>query len=157
MSSKRVRNLVLAAVAVFALIQLVPVPRANPPVTGDIPAPNDVKAALRRACYDCHSNETTWPWYSRVAPISWLVARHVHEGREHLNFSTWDQVSSREKIERWKHTWEEVNEGEMAPWYYIPAHREAQLTDTEKRRIRIWALGSANEESYRPSQPAPAP
>jgi hypothetical protein len=153
----RIRTLVLAAIAVLVLIQLVPIQRSNPPVTGDIPAPNDVKVALRRACYNCHSHETEWPWYSRVAPVSWLIAHDVSDGREHLNFSTWDQVASREKIERWKETWRQLQEGDMAPWYYLPVHGEATLTDTEMRRIRIWALGSANEEAYEAGSAPAAP
>ena len=145
----RSRNLVLGAAALFVAIQFVPVERSNPPVRGDLRAPKDVETALQRACYNCHSHETKWPWYARVAPVSWLVARDVRKGREHLNFSTFDDAESREKIERWKTTWKQVDEGNMAPWYYLPAHKEAELTDTEKRRIRIWALGSAHEEAFR--------
>ena len=62
-----------------------PVTRQNPPVTGDVTAPADVGGILRRACYDCHSHETVWPWYSRVAPASWLVAHDVDEGRGFIN------------------------------------------------------------------------
>ena len=153
----RTRNLALGAVALFAALQLVPVERSNPPVRGQLPAPKDVETALRSACYNCHSHETEWPWYSRIAPISWLVAHDVREGREHLNFSTFDEAASREKIERWKETWKQVDEGNMAPWYYLPAHEEAELTDTEKRRIRIWALGSANEEAWRSGKTATEP
>lgn len=153
----RIRNLALAAVAVLGVIQLVPVELSNPPVAADIPAPEDVKAALRRACYNCHSHETEWPWYSRIAPISWVVAGDVREGREHLNFSTWDEVESRKKIDRWKATWRQVDEGDMAPWYYLPVHGEAELTDTERRRLRIWALGSANEAAYEAAEPPAAP
>ena len=72
---------VLALAAVFVAIQLVPVHRDNPPVASDLDAPADVKSILRRACYDCHSNETRWPWYAYVAPVSWLVAHDVEEGR----------------------------------------------------------------------------
>jgi hypothetical protein len=153
----RIRNLALGAVALLAAIQLVPVERTNPPARVELPVPKDVGSALQRACYNCHSYETKWPWYSRVAPISWLVAHDVHEGREHLNFSTFDEAESRQKIERWKETWKQVDEGNMAPWYYLPAHREATLTDTEKRRIRIWALGSANEEAWRSREAGAAP
>ncbi len=78
------------AVLIIALvaIQLVPVDRTNPPVETEVPATVEVRSILRRACYDCHSNETVWPWYTRIAPISLLVARDVHEGREALNLST---------------------------------------------------------------------
>jgi hypothetical protein len=101
--------------AIFVLIQFVPVDRTNPPVEGEVPAPPEVREVLQRACYDCHSNETNWPWYSRVAPVSWLVARDVHEGREHLNFSTWNRLSTRDQVEAMRESWEEVEEGEMPP------------------------------------------
>ena len=153
----RVRTLALGAAALFAAIQLVPVERTNPPVSAAAPLPKDVETALRRACFDCHSHETKWPWYSRVAPVSWLVAHDVREGREHLNFSTFDEAASREKIERWKATWRQVEEGRMAPWYYLPVHEDAELTDTERRRVRIWALGSAHEEAWRSQEEAAAP
>jgi len=71
--------------AVFVLIQFIPVARTNPPVEGEISASPEVMSILRRACYDCHSNETRWPWYSKIAPVSWLSVKDVNEGREHLN------------------------------------------------------------------------
>ena len=64
----------------FIVIQFVPVNRTNPPVEGDLRAPTEVLSVLRRACYDCHSNETVWPWYSRVAPLSWVIAHDVTRG-----------------------------------------------------------------------------
>src|ERR1035437_156738 len=77
----------------FILIQLVPFGRdhTNPAVVKDAPWNSpETRALVKRACYDCHSNETTWPWYSHVAPVSWLVQRDVNGGRGHLNFSEWD-------------------------------------------------------------------
>ena len=78
-------------------IQFVPVNRMNPPVTGEIGAPEKVMAILHRSCYDCHSNKTVWPWYSYVAPISWLVADDVHEGRRHMNFSEWNTYNTKRR------------------------------------------------------------
>ena len=77
-----------------------PVDRENPPVTGDIGAPSEVDAILRTSCYDCHSNETVWPWYSYLAPASWLVAEDVEHGREHLNFSEWTSYESGKRIHK---------------------------------------------------------
>ncbi len=92
---KRIGRIAKWAIAVLIIalvaIQLVPVDRTNPPVETEVPATVEVRSILRRACYDCHSNETVWPWYSRIAPISWLVARDVREGREKVNLSTWNQ------------------------------------------------------------------
>ncbi len=75
-------------------IQLVPVNRSNPTVEADLEAPEAVTAVLRTACYDCHSNETHWPWYSYVAPVSWLVAHDVEEARSEFSFSHWEQLDT---------------------------------------------------------------
>jgi len=93
--------------AVFVALQFVPVDTSNPPATVDIEAPADVKEILQRSCYDCHSNETRWPWYFRIAPFSWLAAHDVEEGREHLNFSEWDQLSTEDQVEAMEEAWEE--------------------------------------------------
>ena len=76
----------------FIAIQFVSMNRTNPPVQADFRGSPEVISVLRRACYDCYSNETVWPWYSRVAPVSWVIARDVHEGRAALNFSTWNRL-----------------------------------------------------------------
>ena len=83
--------MLLAIVAIG--IQLYPVARTNPPVTADFSGPAEVKAVLKTACYDCHSNETRWPWYSYVAPLSWLVTHDVEEGRAEFNLSAWGTIS----------------------------------------------------------------
>jgi len=82
---------------ILVAIQLIRVDSTNPPIDSDIPTSTEVKSTLRRACYDCHSNETEWPWYSRIAPISWLLAWDVREGRAELNFSTWSQYSTQQQ------------------------------------------------------------
>lgn len=123
-------------------IQLIPVDRSNPPVSAEVPAPPEVRAILRRACYDCHSHETVWPWYSRVAPVSWLIARDVREGRKKVNFSTWDRYSANRQVMKRMACWEEVEEGEMPPWYYLLVHREAVLSDADREVLRQWAFGT---------------
>jgi len=124
--------------AIFVAIQLVPVKRDNPPVTEEVPARPAVRELLRRSCYDCHSNESSWPWYSQVAPISWLVSHDVDEAREHLNFSTWDEYDADERAELLEEAWEEVEEGEMPLWFYLPLHPEARLSDADKSLLRDW-------------------
>lgn len=132
----------LAAIlaAGFLLIQLVPYGRAhdNPAVVSE---PNwdspQTRELAQRACFDCHSNETIWPWYSNVAPISWLLQRHVIEGREHLNFSDWNQ--SRREGSREENEAEEMGEsvlnGSMPLANYLWTHTEARLTDAEKAAL----------------------
>lgn len=123
----------LACVLALAAIQLVPYghDRANPPVAAepswDSP---ETRALARRACFDCHSNETAWPAYSRVAPVSWLVQRDVVEGRAVLNFSEW-----RRPQEGAAEAAEEVLEGEMPLRLYQLLHASARLSAGERERL----------------------
>lgn len=126
-------KVLIALVAVAMLIQLIPRGRnhSNPAVTKE-PAWDSPQTAdlARRACYDCHSNQTTWPWYSNIAPVSWLIRRDVSRGRRHLNFSQWDQPQRHAKDVA-----EQLREGEMPPWYYVPMHASARLNDQEKQAL----------------------
>ena len=126
----------------FIVIQLVPVNRTNPSVEGDFRTPDEVRSILQRACYDCHSNETVWPWYSRIAPVSWVIARDVHEGRATLNFSTWDRLSPKKQSELIHESWEEVAEGKMPTWYYVILHPEARLSTNEQSVLRAWSASA---------------
>ena len=117
----------------FGLIQLVPYGRnhTNPPVTAE-PAWDSpqTRALAVRACFDCHSNETTWPWYSNVAPMSWLIQRDVDEGRRRLNFSDWNRPQrERDRLGRI------LAEGEMPPWYYVIIHPTANLSNAETQQL----------------------
>jgi len=123
----------LAAIVVFVLIQLVPYGRdhENPPVVAE-PAWDTPKTRelFFRACKDCHSHETTWPWYGSIAPASWLLQRDVEEGRSHFNVSRWGQ--GKQDADEAASM---VRKGEMPPWFYLPAHPEARLTDSEKQEL----------------------
>ncbi len=130
----------LGLVVAIVAIQLVPVDRASPPVETEFPAPENVRAVLRRACYDCHSNESVWPWYSRVAPVSWLVARDVREGRKELNFSTWNLYAEKRRARKAKEIQEQVAKGEMPPWFYVAMHREAALSAEDAALLKEWAV-----------------
>jgi mono/diheme cytochrome c family protein len=131
-----------AAAFAFLLlaIQFVPYGRAhtNPPVTAE-PAWDrpETRELARRACFDCHSNETAWPWYTSLAPTSWLAQRHVNEGRRELNFSEWDgpQRAAREAVES-------VRDGEMPTRDYLLVHPEARLTPAERQAL-IQGLGAS--------------
>jgi heme-binding protein len=136
------RWMVLAGLVVLVLvvaIQFIPVETTNPPVEGDIPTSPAVKAVLRRACYDCHSHETVWPWYSHLAPISWLLVRDVQEGRAELNFSTWPRYSTPQQVKKLQESWKDVSAGEMPPWYYLPIHRDGRLSDDDRTLLEQWA------------------
>lgn len=116
----------------FLLIQLIPYGRdhSNPPVTAE-PAWNspETRALAITACFDCHSNETDWPWYTNIAPVSWLSQHDVDEGRDVLNFSEWDRPQEAEDVS------EVIQEGEMPPWYYGITHSGARLSDAEIERL----------------------
>ena len=88
--------------------------------------PAEVASFLNRACGDCHSNRTVWPWYSKVAPMSWLVAMDVQEGRTHLNFSEWGRFGPEMARSRLREVCEQVRGGEMPLWYYVPLHPTAK-------------------------------
>jgi hypothetical protein len=135
------RKLKWAGIGVLAVAgaQLIPVPRTNPQIETEVPVSAELAAVLRRSCFDCHSNETVWPWYSRVAPVSWLVARDVYEGREHLNYSTWNRRSAEEQAEAIHESWEHAVEGDMAPWYYEMMHARARLSEADLALLRSWA------------------
>jgi heme-binding protein len=143
MKTGRFRAILLVLGFVLVAIQLVPLVRDNPPVTGplaDARAP--VAASLRRACYNCHSHETRWPWYSYVAPASWLVLYDVHEGRRHLNFSEWTAYTAEQRTKKRALISTIVEQRDMPPWYYLPMHREARLSDDDVSAIVAWADGS---------------
>jgi mono/diheme cytochrome c family protein len=118
---------------VFVLAQLVPYGHAhtNPRTTAEPPWDSpQTRALVVRACFDCHSNQTIWPWYANLAPASWLLQHDVDEGRERLNFSTWDRPS-RDAGE----AADTVAEGEMPPWYYLPLHPNAALSPAEQQSL----------------------
>lgn len=132
---------ILIALAVLALsIQFIQPDRTNPEVTADFDGPEPVRAILKAKCYDCHSNETVWPWYSYVAPVSWLVADHVIEGREELNYSEWADFSSSKKQEKAEETYDEIADGYMPLKSYLLAHPEAEVTEEELAIIEDWAF-----------------
>jgi cytochrome c551/c552 len=138
MTLRLIRRAVAGIGIALLLAQIIPITRTNPPISADIAAPSDVAVLLRRACYDCHSNETVWPWYSRIAPISWLVAHDVHEGRDDLNFSAWATYGVATRGKKLTKTQEEVADGEMPPWYYVLMHPAARLGTADNDRLRAW-------------------
>lgn len=140
------KRLAVLLVSVAVIIQFVPVDRSNPPSSAPLAAPPAIVAVLRQSCYDCHSNEVRWPWYSRVAPVSWLVAKDVREARAALNFSTWGNLSMGEQAELREECFEEAAEGEMPLSIYTPLHPEAKLTDADLALLRSWSGGVASAE-----------
>ena len=141
--SKKILKLLISGVLVmFAVIQLITVEHSNPPIESEISAAPEVRAILQKACYDCHSNETKWIWYSKVAPVSWLIAYDVNEGRKELNFSTWGNYNPQQQAKKLKESWEEIVENEMPPWSYLLTHRSAALSAEEREILHKWIVDS---------------
>ncbi|HSE98981.1 MAG TPA: heme-binding domain-containing protein, partial [Blastocatellia bacterium] len=97
--------------------------------------PREVAAVLKRACKDCHSHETVWPWYSNVAPVSWLLINHVNEGRSEMNFSDWARYDARQADHLLEELCKEVKNGNMPLSSYVALHPEAKLSDEEKQLL----------------------
>ena len=140
-------KIAIGVLLALGVAQLIPVARTNPPVETEIPVDSEIRQILRRSCYDCHSNETRWPWYSQVAPVSWLVADDVKHARKHLNFSTWNAYDAEKRAHKLEEVWEMVEEGEMPLWFYLPLHPEARLSDADKELIHAWTARSAANAS----------
>lgn len=97
--------------------------------------PASVMATLRTSCYDCHSNESKYPWYSNVAPISWMVAKHIKDGRAELNFSEWGKYASDKRGQKMEEAIEEIKEGEMPMKTYVLMHADAKLTEPAQTEL----------------------
>jgi hypothetical protein len=135
----------------LVLIQFVP---ASYPETADVnendliiamDVEEDVGQLLRASCYDCHSNETHYPWYSYVAPAKWLVIRDVEQGRSNLNFSEWDTLKARDKVKLLDEMAEEVDDGTMPMPIYTFIHRGAALDESDKKMFTEWTEQAMND------------
>ena len=142
---------VLIAVIGFLLIaaQFVPVDRTNPPVRSALMAPPKVMAVLQASCFDCHSHHTKWPWYGRVAPFSWALARHVEQGRKDLNFSDWPLFDFQTRAILMKEIADSVTEQKMPLRSYTRGHPEAKL-DAEKRTVILDWVKSGSMDFRQP-------
>jgi hypothetical protein len=139
------KKILLGLLLIFLISQFFP---ANlPEVIKDNPAdlltnndvPNEIEKMLRTSCYDCHSNETIYPWYSYVSPIKFLVSKDTRDGRKHLNFSDWETYEKGDKLEALDEIGEEVTEGEMPMKIYPITHPDAKLSDADRKAIATWA------------------
>ena len=138
----------LAAVLLVVVIQFIPVDRHNPPVQAgntiyakeNMPA--EVRATLQRSCSDCHSDQTRWPWYSYVAPVSWLISSDVHGARSALNFSEWGTYSPKRRADKLEEFCDQLMNRKMPDSKYTFIHRRARLTQQERDAVCTWANNS---------------
>jgi hypothetical protein len=133
------RWVLVGLIGVFVLIQFVPVDRSNPAVRTEIDAPEKIAAILRRSCYDCHSYETRWPWYSRIAPVSWWLVDHVEHGRGDLNFSEWPVFDFEAQELAFEDIEEQIVKGEMPLRSYLILHPGARLDEDDREVLLRWA------------------
>lgn len=145
-------KLILAIVViVFVLLQIVPSGRPettmenNNDLFVNNQIPDSVSTLMRKACFDCHSNESKYPWYAYVAPVSWLVNRDIRKGRKHLNLSEWESLSKMDKASVLDDLSEAVSEGEMPMPIYVLMHPEAKLTKADRELLVNWAEDFAEQ------------
>jgi len=138
------KKIAYGILGLLVIIQFFRIDKDNPTVNPDMDfvvlssASEDMRDLLRTSCYDCHSNETVYPWYSNVAPISWWVKDHINDARGHLNFSVWGEYEQKRKDHKLEEIVDEVKEHEMPLKSYLIAHSEAKLDDTKRDELINW-------------------
>jgi hypothetical protein len=135
------KTIFLWSFGTLLLLQFVRINVPNPPKAtpeDEIKAPKEVMSLLKKSCYDCHSNHTKWPWYSKVVPISWQVNSNVKNGREWLNFSIWSKYDQKKKDKIYKGIVNALRI-KMPPAEYLLIHKEARLSPKERKTITNWA------------------
>lgn len=138
------KYIIISLLAILVIIQFFRIDKSTPPtdpvkdfIGVEVP-PAGVEKTLRTACYDCHSHETEYPWYAEIAPVSWWLADHIEEGREHLNYSVWSDYSIKRKKHKIEEMIHEVEDGEMPLSSYTLSHSDANLSDQQKEELITW-------------------
>ena len=154
---QRWRKQVLLGLATGLVVaQFVPVKRDNPPIDPAMTVysveavPSDVSTVFERSCKDCHSNQTVWPWYSYIAPVSWMVASDVHDGRGRMNLSEWAAYNAKKRDLKLGEVCEKLNSGDMPDSKYTLIHRNARLTAEERTSVCAWAENTRKISSEQP-------
>ena len=151
MSKKK--KITYGLLALLVIIQFIRIDKINQEVDPDMNfvvlsnAPKEIQNLLQASCFDCHSNETIYPWYSNVAPVSWWIKKHVNDGRGHLNFSVWGEYDEKRKDHKLEEIIDEVKEHEMPLKSYLIVHSESKLDDTQREQLTTWiqSLRSSSE------------
>ena len=142
---KILKILAIILFAAFVVIQFFRPDRTNPPVVqaetleASTNVPENVEAILARSCKDCHSNETVYPWYSNVAPVSWFLANHIEVGRNQVNYSIWNTYPTRKKVRKLDEICEQIQSGEMPLPSYLWIHRDSVLREGDAEILCNWA------------------
>lgn len=130
---------ILVFFIILLLMQAIQIEKSNPVIDKslEIIAPNEIQVLFENACYDCHSNQTQWPWYSSIAPASWIIKGHVENGRKSLDFTRWQEYTEEEKIKKLKEIYRTVY-ASMPIASYISMHEKAELSKEQRELIRTW-------------------
>jgi len=142
---KPVKIILIALAVIFIAIQFIPsgIPENKPEdiksIVNSSLVTGPVLDQLRKSCFDCHSNQVQFPWYSKLAPSSWFLANHIIDGKSQLNFSEWEDYSNREKIGLLEEIKDEVGSGNMPLKSYLLIHRDAKLNSEENSALLTWA------------------
>ncbi len=107
-------------------------------ITKVFEVPDNILQLLQNSCYDCHSNNTNYPWYNKIQPISWMLENHIQEGKEEVNFSRFGDYSTRKKKSKFKSIISQLKDGEMPLWSYTLIHRSAKLSEEERKMLVDW-------------------
>jgi hypothetical protein len=148
------KNISIAIIFILLMIQSIQIDKTIEPVnpTTDFisvtAANTEVAGLLKTACYDCHSNQPTYPWYTNMAPVSWWIKHHINEGSQHLNFSIWGTYSEKRKNHKLEECIEMIEEGEMPMNSYTWMHPEAKLTDAQKQLLIDWFKAEKAKLNY---------
>jgi len=138
------KKVLIIIIVILIGIQFITIDKTNPSadmgkdfITLTSP-PNKLGVILKSSCYDCHSNHTKYPWYSNVAPFSWIIKEHVNNGRKYLNFSIWSDYKEKKKDHKLEECIEIVKSGEMPMKGYVMFHEEAEITQDQKMALLNW-------------------
>ena len=133
------KRLIIILVSIILLFQLITIDKTNPPYNkkDQIQAPKPIMNILKRSCWDCHSNDTIWPWYANIAPFSWTISRHVKVGRQYVNFSIWNTYTPEQKDKKLTAIYKSVHTA-MPLSSYTQIHKKAILTKQDRDMLRSW-------------------
>ena len=150
MKQKIKKYLPWALLAFIIVAQFFPIDKTNPEsdlandfITLNNPPPN-LADLIKDACYDCHSNHTKYPWYTNVAPVSWWIKGHINHASEHLNFSEWASYDAKKANHKLEECFEMVSDNKMPLKSYVWMHKEAKMTDAQRKELADWFGGSRN-------------
>ncbi|MDX2134436.1 MAG: heme-binding domain-containing protein [Saprospiraceae bacterium] len=138
--------------ALLVIIQFVRIDKTNPPANPEndylsvANPPSETAQLIKTTCYDCHSNHTRYPWYSNVAPVSWLLRNHIVEGRKHLNFSEWAAYDAEKQAHKIEECAEVIGEKEMPMKGYVWMHPEARLSEAQREQLVDWFSMDSKDE-----------